>query len=138
MKTLFAILSLISLQTAFAQDVTELVKGDLAISQAEASIVSVKDICPSNRGGMTCLAYGSIVQINVGLNGCLDTYGGHFSKFEVVDGKGIIYFSAINIENVASKTARCLVRPFKTVQLSIPFEGQIELVNTDFTGAVRK
>lgn len=138
MKTLFAILSLISLQTAFAQDVTELVNGDLGISQADAKIVNVRPICPSLPGGFSCMAYGSIVQISVGLNGCLDSYGGHFSKFEVVDGKGVLYFSAINIANEASKTTRCLTRPVVAVQVPVTFEGAIELVNTEFTGATRK
>lgn len=138
MKTLFAILSLICLQAAFAQDVTELVKGDLSISQADATITNVRDICPATPSGIKCMAYGSVVEITVGLNGCMDTYGGHFSKFEVVDGKGVLYFSAINIANEKSKVTRCLVRPTRNVSVHVAFEGQIELVNTDFTAAMRK
>jgi len=138
MKTLFIAMSLLCLQTAFAQDVTELVNGDLGISQADASIVSVRDICPPNPGGMTCMAYGSIVEVKVALNGCMDTFGGYFSKFEVIDGKGVLNLSAINITNEKSQFTRCLTRPFKMIQISVPFEGEIELVKTEFTGVERK
>lgn len=71
----------------------------------------------------------------VSLNGCLDNFGGHFSKFELIDGKGVIYFGAINITNKASMTARCVAQPFKIVKLKIAHEGEFELVNMDFTGS---
>jgi hypothetical protein len=134
MKALITLLAMICMHSAMASDVTELKKGDMNLSQAFGTITNVREICPAIPGRMRCMAIGSVVTIKVNLHGCLDSLGGTFSKFEHIDGKGVIYFGALNIFNKASMTARCVAQPFKTVELHVPFEGEIELVNMDFTG----
>ena len=132
MKSLFTIIALFCMTSAFAASSTNLVNGDKNLSQATGEIVSVKPFCPSIPGQMRCMAYGSNITIQVSLAGCVDRLGGYFTKFEVVDGKGTLYFSAINIANVKSETARCVSIPFETITVGVPFEGDIELVNLDF------
>lgn len=133
MKALITLLALFS-ATAFAETGTNLVKGDLSLSAAKGTIVSVSEICPYNPNGFSCMAVGSKVVINVGLHGCLDRLGGYSSKLEVVDGKGVLYFSALNIHNEKSQRVRCLKQPSETVTIHTSFEGEIELVNLDFVG----
>jgi hypothetical protein len=138
MKTILTILALICVQGAFAQNVTELGSDDLALSQAMGTIISNRSICPKIPGQISCMAIGSVLEIQVDLNGCLDHLGGHFEKFAVVDGKGILYFSAINVINEGSKTARCFTRPLEKITITTPFRGEIELVNLNFTGTEKK
>lgn len=133
MKTLFVLLTFLFVQTVSA-NATALKSGDLSLSQAEAELISVKEICPKIPGRGTCMAYGSVVTVKIKLNGCLDRLGGYFTNFEVVDGKGVLSIGAINIFNKASMTARCVARPTKTVKVRVGFEGDIELVNVDYTG----
>jgi hypothetical protein len=135
MKALFTLIAMICMHSAMANDITELKKGDTHLSQAIAKITNVREMCPSVPGRMRCMAVGSIVTVKVMLNGCLDNFGGYFSKTEMIDGKAVIYFGAINIFNKASMTARCVAQPFKLVELHVPFEGEFELVNMDFTGS---
>lgn len=135
MKALITLIAMICMHSALATDITELKKGDSHLSAATAKITKVREMCPSIPGRMRCMAIGSVVTVKVMLNGCLDNFGGYFSKFEHIDGKGVIYFGGINIFNKASMTARCVAQPFKLVELHVPFEGQIELVNMDYTGS---
>jgi hypothetical protein len=135
MKTIFTILALFCVHGAFAQNVTDLRTDDLALTAATGRIVSSRAICPKIPGQMSCMAMGSIVEVAVDLNGCLDHLGGHFEKVVVVNGKGMIYFSAVNVVNEGSKTARCFARPYEIVQISTPFSGPFELVNLDYNPA---
>lgn len=134
MKALLTLLALVFVQQVSAQEMTKLEKGDMALSQASAKITSVREICPKIPGRVSCMAIGSVITVKVGLNGCLDRLGGYFSKFEMIDGKGVLYFGAINIFNKASMAAFCVKQPTQNVTVHVPFEGEIELVNMDFTG----
>lgn len=135
MKTLLTLIAFVCLTSeAFSQDQTNLQTGDMNLSKAEAKIVSIREICPRIPGRMTCMAIGSVVTVEVTLNGCLDRLGGHFAKFDFVNNKGILHFGAINIFNKASMTARCVKIPTKRIDLHVPFEGDIELVDMDYTG----
>lgn len=134
MKTIFILMLLCSMSQAFADGVTELQNGDLSLSQASAKITNVREICPANPGGIRCMAVGSVVTVKVTLNGCLDRFGGHFSKLEVIGGKGYLFFSSVNIFNKASMVTRCVQAPTKIVQIHVPFEGEIELVNMEYMG----
>lgn len=137
MKTFLVLLALVCMQqTAFADGVTALKKDDLSISQADAKIVSVKKICPASPGGISCMAFGSRVIVKVTLNGCLDRFGGYFSRFETINGKGYLFFSAINIFNKASTVARCVRAPSQNVEIHVPYEGQIELVELEYMGDI--
>lgn len=138
MKTFLVLLALVCMQqTAFAEGVTELKKDDLSISQADAKIVSVREICPPAPGGIRCMAVGSVVSVKVTLGGCLDRFGGYFSRFEQINGKGYLFFSAINIFNKGSTVARCVRIPTHNVTIHVPYEGQIELVELEYMGESR-
>lgn len=134
MKALLTLIALFFVQQVSANDTTVLQKGDLNLSAATGEITSVREICPKIPGRVSCMAYGSVVTVKVTLQGCLDRMGGYFTKFEHIDGKGVLYFGAINIFNKASMTARCVRAPSETVSIGVPFEGEIELVNMDYTG----
>lgn len=134
MKTLFLLLSLMLSQSIFAAKVP-IQKGDLNLSQAEAQIISVKEICPKVPGRATCMAIGSVVEVEIALQGCMDRLGGYFTHFEVVDGKGKIFLSAVNISNEVSRRVMCVKAPTEHITIQIPFEGEIELVNTKFNGS---
>lgn len=136
MKLIFTLTILLSLQLSFAQEQTKINRGDVSISGTTAQITSVKPICPKVEGGMSCMAYGSIVKIRVNLAGCLDTFGGHFSSFKVEKNKGVLAFGAINIANKASLTALCYTIPTKIISITVPFEGDIKLENMDFRGNI--
>ncbi len=137
MKTFLVLLAFICMQqTASANGVTPLKKDDLSISAASAKIVNVSKICPAYSGRPSCTAIGSRISIRVTLNGCLDRFGGYFSRFEEIDGKGYLFFSAINIFNKGSTVARCVAAPTETVTIMTPFEGEIELVKLDYMGSV--
>lgn len=135
MKALLTLVVMFCMHSAMASDITKLEKGDTHLSQATAKITKVRPICPAYNDRPRCMAVGSVVTVKVMLNGCLDNFGGYFSKSEFIDGKGVIYFGGINIFNKASMTARCVAQPFKLVELHVPFEGEIELVNMDYTGS---
>lgn len=136
MKTLLTLIAFVCMTSqAFAQDgTTDLKSGDMNLSKADAKIVAVREICPRVPGRMTCMAIGSVVTVEVTLNGCLDRLGGHFAKFDFANNKGTLHFGAINIFNKASMTARCVKIPTKRIELHVPFEGEIELVDMDYTG----
>lgn len=134
MKALFTLVCLLGLSSAFAQYTTDLNSGDLSLSQASAEIVKTSLICPVTEGGIRCMAYGSNVSVKITMNGCVDRLGGYFSKFEEVNGKGVLHFGAINIFNKTSMLARCIKMPSEIVTVSVPFEGEIELVEMPFTG----
>lgn len=134
MKAFFALVCLLSLNSAFAQFTTELTKGDLNISQAQAQILSVSPICPASPDGTRCMAYGSTVQVKITMDGCMDRLGGYFSKFEEVNGKGVLHFGAMNIFNKTSMVVRCVQIPSETISVDIPFEGEVDLVEMPFTG----
>lgn len=134
MRTFLILMILICLQVAHAQEVTAFEKGDLHFSEAKSELISVQEICPDQPDRITCRAFGSIAKVRVTLNACLDRFGGHFSRFEIVDGRGILYFGAINIFNQSSTTARCVRAPTELITLNLPFEGNVELVPLNFKG----
>lgn len=116
------------------ENITSIQKKELGLSAAKARIVAVRPICASAAGRPGCMAYGSNVTVEVTLNGCLDSLGGYYSSFNVVDYKGTISFGAVNIPNIASQTARCSQANKKLINMTVPFEGDISLQNMDFTG----
>lgn len=134
MKTLLTLIAFACMSSAAYSQSTDLQKGDMNLSKADAKILSIREICPVNPGGFSCMAVGSVVTVEVKLNGCLDRMGGYFSKFDVVNRKGVLYFGAINIFNKASMTARCVKIPTKRIDIHVPFEGNIELEEMDYTG----
>ena len=134
MKTLILLISLIASQSIYAARVP-IQKGDLNLSQAEGQIISVKEICPTVPGRATCMAIGSVVEVEIALQGCMDRLGGYFTHFEVVDGKGKLFLSAVNISNEVSRRVMCVKAPTEHITIQIPFEGEIELVNTKFNGS---
>ncbi|WP_408095883.1 hypothetical protein ACJVC5_12640 [Peredibacter sp. HCB2-198] len=134
MKTLLLILSLLISQSILAASKVPIKKGDLSISQAKGEILSVKEICPRIPGRVTCMAIGSVVEVEVALQGCMDRLGGYFTHFEVVDGKGKLYLSAVNISNEVSRRVMCVKAPTENITVHVPFEGEIELVNMKFSG----
>ncbi|MCM2351247.1 MAG: hypothetical protein NDI69_14595 [Bacteriovoracaceae bacterium] len=119
---------------AFTQDITSFEKGDLHFSKAHSELISVNQICPPRPDRISCRAFGSIAKVRVTLNACLDRFGGHFSRFEVIDGKGVLFFGAINIFNQSSTTARCVRAPTEIITINVPFEGEIELAPLNFRG----
>lgn len=136
MKILITFICIISIHFAHAQDFTALNSGDLKISQATAKLISAESICPHS-GRMACMANGTKLSVRVTLNGCLDNLGGYFTNFEIIDGRGILYFGAINLTNQASFTTRCIRMPTKKVTLVLPFSGEIELVNVNYNGSTK-
>ncbi len=135
MRTLVALALFIGFQFhSHAQEITAFGKGDVNFSMAHSNLVSVQQICPQIPGRINCQAFGSMAKIMVTMNGCLDKFGGYFSRFEVINGKGYLFFSAINIYNQESDDIRCLRAPTKLVSVSIPYEGEIELVPLEFKG----
>jgi hypothetical protein len=132
MKFIFLIITLLSIQLASAQS-TLIQKNDTRLSQAKGKITAVSPICPKIPGRVTCMAYGSNVTLKVALNGCLDRLGGHFTKFEVINNTGVLFFSAINLTHKQSMMTRCVEAPFEMIKVSVPFEGEIELINLDYS-----
>jgi hypothetical protein len=137
MKKLLTLIVFITIAQAHAiHDMTKIERGDMGLHAADGKIIKVTPLCPTPAPGeVTCMAYGSKVKVKVKLNGCLDRFAGHFSRFEIINGKGILYFGALNMFNKASMAAFCHEMPSHTLTLSVPFEGQIELINMDFTGS---
>ena len=135
MKGFLILVGLVCMNSVFAQGMTDLKSGDLALSQAQARIVDVKKICEPNADGASCRAYGSVVKIKVTMNGCIDHLGGTFSHFTEVEGKGVLSFGAVNISNKASQVTRCVQAPSEIVTVGVPFEGEIELAAMNFKGA---
>jgi len=135
MRIFLALFILVGFQLhAQGQDITPFGKGDVNFSMASSDLVSVQQICPTIPGRINCQAFGSIAKVMVTMNACLDKFGGYFSRFEVINGKGYLFFAAVNIYNKESDNIRCLRAPTKLVSISIPHEGQVELVPLDFKG----
>ena len=122
------------LTPAFANGVIELKYSDTALAPASAKITNVRKLCPVLPGEVQCMAIGSIITVKVSLNGCLDRFGGYFSKFEVIENKGFLFLGVINILNQGSRFTRCTQAPSKILELHVPFEGDIQLVKTEFIG----
>lgn len=134
MKTLLVIMTFFISQSLYADRIAPIKKGDLSLSQAKGEIVSVREICPAIPGRVTCAAIGSIVDIEISLQGCVDRLGGYFTNFKVIDGKGVIFLGAVNISNEVSRRAMCVKAPTEMIKVQVPFEGEIELVNLNYTG----
>lgn len=134
MKNLIALIALVFAHTAMASNFTQLEKGDLHIYSADAKVVSSSLLCPINAGGMRCLAYGMNVKVKVKLNGCVDRLIGHVAKFNMVDGRPVLQFRALAVMNEMSARARCVRMPTATVNVIIPFEGEFDFEQMDFTG----
>ena len=135
MRILLALFVLIGFQlNANAQEITPVGRGDVNFSMASSDLVSVQQICPKIPGRISCQAIGSVIRVMVTMNGCLDKFGGYFSRFEVINGKGYLFFSAVNIYNKDSDSIRCLRAPIKLVSISVPYEGPVELLPLDFKG----
>jgi hypothetical protein len=134
MYKLLILLGLFFTTQTFADGVTQLKDGDLRLSQADAKITDVREICPTNSGGIRCMALGSIVTIKVTMNGCLDSFGGYFSRFKVINNKGYLFFGSLNIFNEASMVTRCVQAPTKSLEIHIPFNGEVSLVNIEYMG----
>lgn len=134
MKTLLVILSVLISQSVSATGMVPIKKGDMNLSQAKGEIISIRQICPVVPGRATCMAIGSVIDVEVKLKGCMDRLGGHFTKFQVVDGKGVLYFGAVNINNEVSRRAMCVKAPAELISVQVPFEGEIELVNLNYIG----
>lgn len=134
MRILLALFILIGFQLQARADITPFGKGDVNFSMASSDLVSVQQICPTIPGRINCQAFGSMAKVMVTMNGCLDKFGGHFSRFEVIDGRGYLFFAAVNIYNKESDNIRCLRAPTKLVSILIPHEGPVELVSLDFKG----
>ncbi len=134
MKLLSTLVILLSLQTAYAQNLTNINPGDVAINSASSKLISIKTLCPERRGVITCLAYGSVLEIRVKLNGCADTFGGYFSNFKIVNGEGVLSFGAMNIVNEQSEVALCRAFPTKTVTVVVPHQGKIQFEELSYTG----
>lgn len=135
MRLLLALLVLIGFQlSSMAQEITPVGKGDVNFSMAQSELVSVQQICPQIPGRINCQAIGSVIKVMVTMNGCLDKFGGHFSRFEVINGKGYLFFSAVNIYNKDSDRIRCLRAPTRLISISVPYEGPVELLSLDFKG----
>lgn len=122
MKILFSLLTAFLIQNSYAQTTT-LKQGDLGLSGIPGTLISVE---------------GKIAKIKVTMTGCMDRLGGYFSKYEVVDGIDTLYFSAINIFNVASTYSRCSKMPSKVISIDLPQEGDVRLVNFDYSGVTSK
>lgn len=137
MKAMITLMAVLFVQSVSARGVTPIEKKDISLSQAKGKITNVSEICPRIPGRVSCMAVGSVVTVKVSLGGCLDRFGGYFSKFEEVNGRGVLYFGALNIFNEASRSARCVAAPFHTVKINVPYEGEIELVNLDYTGTLQ-
>jgi hypothetical protein len=137
MKSLLLLaLATVSLNS-FANGVTPLKAGDKSISKAHSKIISVTSICPQSPVATTCAAFGSIVKIEVSLDGCIDRLGGSFSSFEEVNGTGVLTFAAINIFNKASLTAMCIQQNKQTVTVYVPYEGEITLKDMNYDGEIK-
>lgn len=135
MKSILTLVFALCMNSAFAEGVTALANGDISIYEASSTLTSVQKICgAATPGGMTCMAYGSIATVKVTLSGCADRFAGHFSRFEVVNGKGYLFFGALSIYNKASNHIRCVQAPTQMVQVQIPFEGAVQLVPMEYTG----
>lgn len=135
MKVLFALVTFFSLSSAFAQYSVAIKEGDRHLSAAKVELESVAAICPEMEGGIRCHAYGMTATVKVTMSGCVDRMGGYFSYFEERDRKGYLYFSAVNIFNKTSMVARCVKTPTESIRVSIPFEGEIVLVQLPYNGA---
>jgi hypothetical protein len=136
--TLIAFLTIHQVSANVAQDNSVIKTGDVGVSQATAKLISVKEFCPKVNGRTSCKAAASVVTLKVSLNGCLDRLGGYSTRFEMVDGKGVLYFAGVNIINRSSQNVRCITAPVKTITVQIPNERVVEVVNLDFTSATVK
>jgi hypothetical protein len=132
MKKLLVLLAMVVLSHQSFGQTYPLKNNDTHLSQAQAEILATRLICPASPTGMRCTAYGSIVTVEVKMNGCFDRFGGHFSHFEIKDHTGILYFGANNIANRLSMVAYCASMPVERLELYLPFEGPIEMLPLSF------
>lgn len=111
-----------------------IVSGDVALTSASAKIISVKPICPPPAPGrFGCMAIGSVVTLDVALNGCVDKLGTYATSFDVIGGQQVLTFAGVNVGSKLSLTARCIKAPSERVTITIPSNDKPKLVNLDFT-----
>jgi hypothetical protein len=137
MKMFLTLIAFVSMTHAFAQaEYTAIKEGDISLSGVAGEIVSVKKICPRTGSGISCMAYGSTVKVKVTTGSCINTFGGYFSSFKVVDGKGVLSFGALVINNEAATRVRCYAISNKIIDIFIPFEGKVTLENMEYQGDI--
>ncbi len=97
---------------------TALEEGDLALRKLEAArVVSASMICPPNPSGMSCMAVGSRVELEVVLQGCADRLGPVASRFELGhDGKVDLYVKILDVATELSTRIDC----FAATKVRVP------------------
>ncbi len=112
---------------------TVLEEGDLALRKLEAArVVSAGMICPPNPNGMSCMAIGSQVELEVVLQGCADRLGPVASRFELGrDGKVHLYVKMLDVATELSTRIDCFAASKARVQLmtglNVTRPGQLRL-----------
>lgn len=138
MKVLFLVLTMITFsQTSLAVGHTPFERGDGALSEAHGRIIQIRPACPKTPGRPSCMAIGSVVTIEITLKGCLDRLGGYFTSLSTIGPRNILNLAAINIHNEGSTRAYCVKLPTEIVEVHVPLNGRIELMNSEFIGSFR-
>lgn len=133
---ILTLITFISLNTAMASERSFIEAGDKALGRAHVEIVDQSPICPRTPGLISCLAYGSKLQLKVTLNGCLDRLGPVFHHVEIKKHKAIVFIAAVNIHTEDSEVTKCIAAPMEFKTITVPFEGRIELRNMAIDGEV--
>lgn len=106
---------------------------DKNLTTATAVVESFSPRCPAPKPGrMGCMAIGGTVTLRVSLNGCLDRLGHYATSIEFIDGEPVIQFAGVNVGTKASLTAFCIKAPTETVQVAVPFNGKVKVLNLGF------
>ncbi len=125
-------LALVFSSAAFTAFGTELRSGDLRLYDAQAEIVGVASVCPSQPGRPTCAAYGSLVTVEVQLNGCADRLAGTFDRLDKINGVGRLHFGALAVATEDSQRIRCEELPTVLVTVRVGHMGEFLLVPMPF------
>jgi hypothetical protein len=110
--------------------------GDKALDRAHVEMIDQSAVCPRGAGLVSCMAYGSKIQLKITLNGCLDRLGPVFHHVEVKKHKAILYVAAVNIHTQESEVTRCVAAPTEFRTITIPYEGRLEVRNMAVNGEI--
>lgn len=136
MKSIVLLLTLLTITDVYASDIVYLDQGDKSLGRAHVEIVDQSPICPRTPGMVSCLAFGSRVQLKITLNGCVDRLGPVFHHLAVQKHKAILYVGAVNIHNEASEVTKCIAAPTEFKTITVPYEGRMIIKNMAFEGEV--
>ena len=91
-------------------------KDAVSVSPAVHDSVTFGELCPAD---MQCLVNGTSVRLKYTLNGCLNQFLPVQYSLQKIEGRNVLFLTALEVETRGSMTAKCVRAPVALVQIPL-------------------